>query len=72
MKWSEEVKGMQEDAEKIVEALKAAYRERDYILVGIYITTFPFMLLGFIAGEFIGRVIVFLVWKFLALCEDED
>ncbi len=71
MTWSDEVKGMRHDAEKIAEAYKAAYKERDYLLVAIYVVTFPFMLLGFIAGEFIGRVIVFLIWKVFELFENE-
>ncbi len=67
MKWSEEVQGMRGDARKIVDAYRSACRERDYLLVAIYTLTFPFMLIGFVAGEFIGRVVVFLVWKFFAL-----
>ncbi len=72
MKWSEEVEGMQGDARKIVDAYRSAYKEGDYILVAIYTLTFPFMLIGFVGGEFIGRVIVFLVWKFFALFQKDE
>jgi len=72
MRWSAEVQGMHEDARKIIEAYRSAYRDRDYILVAIYVATFPFMLIGFVAGEFIGRVIVFLLWKLLAVFQREE
>lgn len=72
MTWSDEVKGMRHDAKKIEEAYNAAFRDRDYLLIAIYTVMSPFMLLGFVAGEFIGRVVVFFIWKVFELFEREE
>ncbi len=67
MEWSEEVRGMREDASKVIEAYKAAVEEGDYLLVSIYLITLPFMALGFVVGEFIGRVVMYLIWGIFQL-----